>query len=62
MYHSGSTSLYRLKRVMTPDKPVKSPVWQTDEIGILLSKMVSTPIENTELNDYLSNQTYIRGF
>jgi hypothetical protein len=47
---------------MKPDKPVKGPVWQTDEIGILLSKMVSTPIENTEINDYISNQTDIHGF
>jgi hypothetical protein len=38
MHHSGSTSPYRLKREMKPDKPVKSPVWQTDEDEILLGK------------------------
>jgi len=48
MHYSGSISPYRLKRGMKPDKPVKGPVWQTDEIGILLSKVVSTPTENTE--------------
>ncbi|GEM_PF-1575073 len=38
MHHSGSTSPHRPKRGMKSDKPVKCPVWQTDECEILLSK------------------------
>jgi len=38
MHHSGSISPYRLKRGMKPDKPVKSPVWQTDEDEISLGE------------------------
>jgi len=38
MHHSGSTSPYQLKREMKPDKPVKGPVWQTDEDEISLGK------------------------
>jgi hypothetical protein len=38
MHHSGSTSPFRLKRGMKSDKPVKCPVWQTDEGEISLSK------------------------
>jgi hypothetical protein len=38
MYPSGSISPCHLKRGMNADKPVKGPVWQTDEVEILLSK------------------------
>jgi hypothetical protein len=38
MHHSGLTSPCHLKRGMNADKPVKGPVWQTDEFEILLSK------------------------
>ena len=38
MHHSGSISPYRLKRGMKPDKPVKSPVWQTHEDEISFGK------------------------
>jgi hypothetical protein len=48
MHHSGSTSPCHLKRGMNADKPVKGPVWQTDEVEIFSVKMVSTPTENTE--------------
>jgi len=38
VHHSGLISPCRLKRGMKSDKPVKGPVWQTDEGKILLSK------------------------
>ena len=38
MYPSGSISPCHLKRGMNADKPVKGPVWQTDEVEILLSE------------------------
>ena len=38
MHPSGSISPCHLKRGMNADKPVKGPVWQTDEVEILLSK------------------------
>jgi len=38
MHNSGSTVTCYLKRGVNTDKPVKGPVWQTDEVEILLSK------------------------
>jgi len=38
MHHSGSRSPCHLIRGMNVDKPVKGPVWQTDEVKILLSE------------------------
>jgi len=43
MHHSGSASSCHLKKGMNADKPVKGPVWQTDEVEIFSVKMVSRP-------------------